>query len=201
MDFAGIKTTLESLGYAVSCFGSAREACDYLDSRVDGTTVGFGGSATLEQMGLFERLAAHNDVAWHQHLPRGADTKSERKKAHEARVYFSSVNALAETGEIINIDRTGNRLASLCYGHEKLYLVIGRNKISPDFASALHRARNVAAPLNARRLGVKTPCSAKADRCYDCKSPESLCRGLLVFWRRLAGTDTEIILIDEDLGY
>ena len=201
MDFARIKTTLESLGYAVSCFENAQEASEYLDSRVDGTTVGFGGSATLEQIGLFERLAAHNDVAWHQQVPKSMDKKHERKKAHEARVYFSSVNALAETGEIVNIDRTGNRLASTCYGHEKLYLVVGRNKITPDFASALHRARNVAAPLNARRLGVKTPCAAKADRCYDCKSPDRICSAQVIYWKKMNHMDMEVVLIDEDLGF
>ncbi len=201
MDFTRIKKTLEGLGYAVSCFESKEEACDYLDALVDGTTVGFGGSVTLQQMGLFERLAAHNDVAWHQNVPKGTDTKPIRAKEHDARIFFSSVNGMAETGEIINIDNTGNRVAATWYGREKLYLVVGRNKIAPDYESALYRARNVAAPQNAKRLGVNTPCALKGDRCYDCKSPARICRGLSVFWECLAGSNIEIVLINEDLGY
>ncbi len=201
MDFSALKGTLEGLGYAVSCFASAVEACDYLDGQVDGTTVGFGGSVTLDQMGLFERLSAHNEVAWHHKSHKGPGLKAELQKAHAARVYWSSVNALAETGEIVNIDNTGNRVGSTWYGHEKLFLVVGRNKIVPDFAGALHRARNVAAPRNAQRLGKKTPCAQKADRCYDCNSPDRICRGLSVFWRCLAGASIEVVLIDEDLGY
>ncbi len=201
MDFTGIRKTLEGLGYAVSCFESARDACAYLDGKVDGTTVGFGGSVTLAQLGLFDRLAAHNDVAWHQNVPKGTDTRPIRLKENAARVYFSSVTALAGTGEIINIAGTGNRTAATWYGRDKLYLVVGRNKIAPDYESALFRARNVAAPLNAKRLGVKTPCAEKGDRCYDCKSPARICRGLSVFWRCPSGSDIEVVLIDEDLGY
>ncbi len=115
-------------------------------------------------------------------------------------MYLSSVNALAETGEIINIDGAGNRVASTLYGHQKVYLVISRNKLAEDYESALWRARNIAAPKNAQRLNRKTPCAVKADRCYDCKSPERICCGLVVLWRPMMGQDIEIILVDEDLG-
>ena len=87
------------------------------------------------------------------------------------------------------------------YGHRKVYLVIGRNKLAEDYDSALWRARNVAAPKNAQRLNCKTPCAVKGDRCYDCKSPDRICCGLVVLWRPMMGQDIEIILVDEDLGY
>ena len=77
----------------------------------------------------------------------------------------------------------------------------GKNKVSPDFHSALHRARNVVAPKNAQRLGRKTPCAAKADHCYDCDSPERICRGLTVLYRKMNRMDMEVILIDQELGY
>ena len=118
-----------------------------------------------------------------------------------ADIYISSVNGIAETGEIINIDNTGNRVAAVSYGPEKIYLVIGKNKIAPDYESALYRARNVASPLNAKRLNRKTPCAAKGDRCYDCNSPERICRNLSVFWEKPTGAEYEVILIDENLGY
>ena len=73
-------------------------------------------------------------------------------------------------------------VAAVFYGHEKVYLVAGINKIAEDEAQALYRARNIAAPRNAQRLGSKTPCAAKGDRCYDCSSPQRICRGLSVLW-------------------
>ena len=119
-----------------------------------------------------------------------------------ADVYLLSANAIAaESGELISIDGTGNRVASTLFGHEKVYFVAGRNKVSPDFDSALYRARNVVAPKNAQRLHRKTPCAAKADRCYNCNSPERICRGLVVHYRKMNSMEMEVVLVDQDLGY
>ena len=113
------------------------------------------------------------------------------------------MNALAETGELVNIDGTGNRVASTLFGHEEVYFIVGANKIAPDYDSALWRARNIAAPLNARRLHRKTPCAqGETLRCYDCRSPERICNGLSVLWRPLGGVgETLVCLVGEDLGY
>ena len=117
-------------------------------------------------------------------------------------VYLSSVNGLAETGEIVNIDGTGNRVASTIFGHDVVYLIVGRNKIAPDYEKALWRARNIAGPKNAQRLGKATPCAARGDKCYDCDSPQRICRSLVTFWRKSGGIPkVEIVLVDEDLGY
>ena len=176
--FDAVKKNLEERGYTVSCFATAAEAAEYLDGRINGTTVAFGGSVTLAEMGLYEKLATHNEVLWHQKPAEGKTGKEIRDAAISTEVYVSSVNGLAETGEIINIDGTGNRVASTYYGHERVFLVVGKNKLAPDYDGALWRARNVAAPKNARRLGRKTPCALNGDRCYDCTSPERICRGL-----------------------
>lgn len=201
MNFETVQKNLEELGYLVSCFANAGEAAEYLDGQIDGKTVGFGGSMTLEQMGLYEKLVSHNDVSWHQRMPQGQTDKEVRLAENAAQIYVSSVNGLAETGEIINIDGNCNRVASIFYGHEKVYLVVGENKIAKDYDSALWRARNIASPLNAKRLGVKTPCAKKADRCYDCKSPQRICRGLSVLLSKPMSGDFEVILIHENLGY
>ena len=201
MTFETIQKNLEQNGFAVRCFDTAKEAADYLDCQIDGKTVGFGGSMTLEEMGLYERLQTHNDVRWHHRIPEGKTMKELRDAANEAEVYISSVNGLAETGEIINIDATGNRVAAIFYGHAKVYLVVGENKIAADYDQALWRARNIASPLNARRLGKKTPCAVRADRCYNCKSPDRICRGLSVLWSKPLPGDFEVILIHEKLGY
>lgn len=193
-DFQTLKENLEAEGFIVSCFATAGEAADYLDSRLDGRTIGIGGSMTVREMGLAQRLEGHNQIVWHW-------TGDSAKEAVQTQIYISSVNGIAETGEIINIDGTGNRVASGLFGHEKVYFIVGRNKIAPDYEAALWRARNIAAPKNAQRLGVKTPCAAKGDRCYNCKSPDRICRALTVYWERPLSMEFEVVLVDEDLGY
>ena len=194
-DLKKLSGTLEELGYTVRCFDTAAQAADYLDRQIDGRTVSFGGSVTLQEMGLYPRLSTHNQVVWHWEGGSLAD-------AMTTDVYISSVNGLAETGEIINIDGTCNRVASTLFGHQTVYLVVGRNKIAPDYESALWRARNIAAPKNAQRLGKKTPCAAKGDRCYNCKSPERICKALTVLWGKPGGVEhMELILVDQELGY
>ena len=195
MAFETVKKNLEARGFSVSTFSTAAEAAAYLDSAIDGTTVGIGGSMTVQQMGLHEKLAAHNEVHWHW-----TDGPEARTKAAHADVYITSANGLTENGEVINIDGAGNRVASTLYGHKRVYFIIGRNKLAPTYDEALWRARNIAAPKNAQRLGKKTPCAVKGDRCYDCKSPDRICRGLVVLWGPSMGVETEIVLVDEDLG-
>lgn len=201
MNFSIVEKNLKDRGYAVTVFETAAEAVTYLDIQIDDQTVGFGGSVSLEQMKLFEALQSHNTVFWHQKVPAGKTKTEVRIAAGKTDIYISSVNGLAETGEIINIDGTCNRVASIFYGHEKVYLVIGKNKLEKDYDRALWRARNIASPLNAKRLGMKTPCAVKGDKCYDCKSPERICRGLSVLWGKPLTGEFEIILINEDLGY
>lgn len=201
MDFSTIKTNLESLGYVVSIFENSIQAVEYLDDQIDKKTVGFGGSVTLEQIGLYDKLSAHNRVSWHHRLAEGQKSSEVRLKANAAQIYISSVNGIAQTGEIVNIDGNCNRISAICYGHEKVYLVIGKNKIAKDFEGALYRARNIAAPRNAYRVKAKTPCAVKADKCYNCRSPQRICRVLTVWWQVPLTGEFEVILIDEDLGY
>lgn len=200
MIFDTVKRNLEKRCYKVSCFETSAEAADYMCSQIKGKSVGFGGSVTVTKMGLYERLGENNKVIWHQRMPEGKTDKQVRIEANNADVYISSVNALAETGEIVNIDGICNRLAGIFYGHEKVYLVIGKNKLTKDYDSALWRAKNVAAPLNAKRLNMNTPCAIKGDRCYDCSGPERICCGLSVLWSKPSRDEVEIILINEELG-
>ncbi len=201
IDMIGLEHNLHALGYEVHCFDTGSEAADYLDSVIDQQSVGFAGSMTLDQIGIYDRLIKHNKVYWHHRVGKGMSIDEMRKKASTADIYLSSVNAVSQNGEIVNIDGTCNRVASLFYGHKKVYLVIGMNKIEADYEHALYRAKNIAAPKNAKRLGVDTPCAIKADRCYDCKSPQRICRGLAVLWEKPMSGEYEIILVKEDLGY
>ena len=130
--FDKVSEALKSRGFAVSRFGTAAEAAEYLNRSIDNKTVGFGGSVTLQEMGLYETLGSHNQMVWH--WQGGPEL---RREAMTTQVYLTSVNGLAETGELINIDGSGNRVAGSLFGHEKVYLVVGRNKIAPTYEEAL----------------------------------------------------------------
>jgi L-lactate utilization protein LutB len=193
--------SLERLGYTVKVFDGKEQATDYLASSLQGKTIGLGGSVSIGQMGLYERLQESNTVLWHLRLSAGDDVMQVRKDAARAEVYITSVNGISEAGEIVNIDNTGNRVAAATFGCEKVYFVVGKNKIAPTLEAAIDRARNIAAPLNAKRLGLKTPCAVRGDKCYDCDSPQRICRNLSVFWKKPTGCEYEVLLINEALGY
>lgn len=201
MEFTKLKNSLECLGYIVSEFNDAKEATAYLSNQLSDKTIGIGGSVTVEEMQLFDALVSHNEVYWHMRSPENMSAMEVRRRANLADYYISSVNGIAETGEIINIDNTGNRVSAISFGHDKVYFIIGENKIASSYEEALDRARNVAAPLNAKRLGVKTPCAIKGVKCYDCKSPQRICRNFSVLWEKPTGSEYEVILIHEKLGY
>ena len=201
MDFSVIKSNLEKHGFIVSCFSNAQDANTYLDAQIDGKSIGFGGSVTLDQLGVLSLLEKHNKVLYRFDNPDGKSPAEVMKDALIADVFLTSANGIAETGEIINIDGNCNRVAGELYGHQKVYIIVGNNKIAPDFDSALWRARNIAAPKNAQRLHKNTPCAVNADRCYNCSSPERICKGLVVLWRKPTNCPYEVVLIDEELGF
>ena len=199
MAFETVKKHLEDNGFTVSVFATGEEAAAYLNQAINGVTVGCGGSQTLKSLNLYTSLAAHNTLYYHSISD---DRETAMKNAAVADVYLLSANGIAEnTGEIISIDGIGNRVASSLFGHKKVYFVAGKNKISPDFESALYRVRNVVAPKNAQRLNCKTPCAAKGDKCYNCNSPGRVCRGLVVHYKKMMSMEMEVVLIDQELGY
>lgn len=193
--------SLRKRSFSVAYFDTAAEAADYLDRSIDGKTIGVGGSVTLQEMGLYDKLSTHNQMFWHWYASPDVSMQETHRMAATAQIYLSSANAIAATGEILNIDGTGNRVASTLYGHEKVYIVAGVNKIAENYDAALWRARNIASPKNAQRLAKKTPCALKGDKCYDCSSPERICRGLVVLWEPMLSMETEVVLVGESLGY
>ncbi|MCD7897237.1 MAG: lactate utilization protein [Planctomycetaceae bacterium] len=197
MDYAAIQANFEKHGFTTRLFSSADEARNFFVETLDKQTIGFGGSITLKELGLFEALSERNAVVWHNRTGHAFDV---RRLANCARVYITSANAVSETGEIVNIDGTGNRVAMTAFGPDTCYYVVGRNKITPDLASALDRSRNIAAPLNAKRLGAKTPCAARGDRCYNCDSPGRICRITTIIDRAPFSMKSEIVFVDAALG-
>ena len=189
---------LENRGFRVHRFASGAEAAEFLVQTLYGTSIGIGGSVTIDTLGVYDRLCESNEVFWHwkNHAP------ETRERAGKAETYLCSANGVSENGEIVNIDGFGNRVAGTIYGPERVFLVVGRNKIAPDLTGAIDRARNIAAPLNARRLNRHTPCAVGEPRCHDCRSPEKVCGVMTVFFMPPTSIkEFHVILVDEDLGY
>lgn len=121
---------LEKRGFEAVFFETSKEAVEFMVERISGKSVGIGGSLTVKEMGLDEALSKENAVFWHwdaKLVEKLGGAKAVRDQAQDAQVYVSSVNAIARTGQIVNIDGTGNRIASLAYGHEEVYLLVGKN--------------------------------------------------------------------------
>lgn len=200
MDEAIFVQNLIRRGYAVSVFDTGADAAAYLDSAIDGKTVGFGDSQTMLDMHLYEKLARHNVVHDPMHRPEGESFRETARKTLLTDVFLTSLNAMSETGELINIDGTGNRVAGSLFGHEKVYFVVSLKKLCPTLDDAIYRARNVAAPQNAARHGFHNPCAVKGDRCYDCAARDRICNALVVHYRKMRGIEMEVVLIREPLG-
>lgn len=166
--------------------------------------VGVGGSFTLREIGLVRALVERgNPVAdhWNQGLT-GEKLKEVKRSQLTADVFISSSNAITMDGKLINADGAGNRVASIIFGPRKVIIVAGVNKIVKDVDEGLKRIRNVVAPMNANRLGRKTPCGLTGI-CVEeqCESPERICNIITIVERRPSETDTIIVLIGEKLGY
>ena len=190
---------LQNNGYKVSFFESSTAAVEYIVENVRGVKVGFGDSASIASLNLSEHLLKYNSVVDPSKYS-GSEFFEIAKESILTDVFITSVNGAAETGELVNIDGTGNRIAGSLFGHKKVFFVFGTNKIEPSLEKAIWRARNIAAPQNAKRLGRKTPCAVKGDKCYNCSSVDRICNSLNIYLKKMEGVEAEIIIIDESLG-
>ncbi|MBQ0041140.1 MAG: lactate utilization protein [Clostridiales bacterium] len=208
---ADINKTIKSLeynGYTVKRFDSAEAAAEWLDEVIDGAVVGFGDSKTIIKMELYRRLHSHNKC-YDPNQSRGNEDVFHElgRRAMVCDVFLTSVNAMSETGEMVNIDGTGNRVAGSLFGHKVIYFIVGTNKIEPSLDAARERARNYAGPMNALKYDLPTPCVAHYKqtgeyKCFDCNCPERICNAEVIYRKRMSYLDDAIVvLIDEELGF
>ena len=164
----------------------------------EGATVAMGGCQSAHDIGLVEALKGGG----RNYIDRegAADKRAAMLAAYDADVYLASANAITEDGILVNIDGNSNRVSAIAYGPRKVLFVVGMNKVCPDFDSALKRARGVAAPINAQRFGLDTPCS-KTGSCMDCKSPDSICCQFLVTRFSRHPGRIQVILVNDVLGF
>ncbi|MDR2355961.1 MAG: lactate utilization protein [Clostridiales Family XIII bacterium] len=200
------KRTTEALtrnGFKSRYFETADEARAALVDSIDPSeTVAAGGSVTIRSMGIKEALAAKGiKLLLHSDASAPEERAETLKRAAVTDVYLSSINALTADGVILNIDGIGNRVASTVFGHRRVFYLAGVNKITGNLQEAFIRLKNVATPLNAKRLNRKTPC-AVTGKCENCDAPERLCRATVIIERPTTGTEEiSVFLIGETLGY
>jgi L-lactate utilization protein LutB len=169
-----------------------------------GAKVGVGGSVTVRELGLIEALLKRGTPVadhWRSGLTQ-AEKRDIRRSQLTCDVFISSTNAVTMDGKLVNVDGTGNRVASMIFGPRKVIIVAGANKIVKDLDAALFRIRNVAAPMNARRLNHKSPCGTTG-LCNEeeCDSNERLCNIITILERRPSETETTVLLVGEKLGF
>lgn len=204
-----IQKTLESLkkNYVTGHFvESASEALELIKpSVVSGLTVASGNSLTLRQTGIFDYLASgQREARFINQFEAGLSFEENRRRKKEglgADVYVSGANALTEDGKICCLDGGGNRVAAILFGPDKVFMVVGRNKIVKNEAAAWKRIRQVVAPQTAVLLGRDLPCVADG-RCHDCADPARFCRYYVTVNGQMERDKDRIvvIVIDQDLG-
>jgi hypothetical protein len=190
----------------IACYAASREEASKMilgmvpvDARV-----GVGGSVTLREIGLLERLVGRGNPVidhWRPGLS-GAELKEMKRSQLYADVFLCSSNAVTMDGKLLNTDGTGNRVAAMIFGPRRVIVVAGVNKIVANVDEGLRRIRNVAAPMNAKRLGRKSPCGLTGVCAEDeCEPPERLCHITTILERRPKETDFTVVLVGERVGY
>ena len=168
-----------------------------------GTTVFRCGSMTAVGMGLWEAIAALPEVnlidPYRPELS-PAEGLELRRQGLTADVMIASTNAITLDGKLVNLDGMGNRVAAMAFGPKKVILVVGMNKVAPDLESAVARVKHYAAPVNAIRLGIKTPC-VETGLCSDCKTPQRICNMWSTIEGHMIKDRIHVKLVCEDLGY
>jgi len=166
-----------------------------------GSEVGCGGSMTVRELGLIERLRERSDtVLAHDPSMSFQETMEVRRRSLQCKFYLCSSNAITLKGELVNTDGIGNRVCGMTFGPSTVVVVAGANKLVADLDEAMARIRSVAAPANAIRYNLDTPC-VKRGQCADCRSDASICRVTLITSMRPMLTDLKVILVPEDLGF
>ncbi len=164
----------------------------------EGSTVTMGGGMSVHEIGLVKALKAGP----YDYIDRdeASDRRAAMLAAYGADVFLTGANAMTEDGVMVNIDGNANRVSAIAYGPKKVIVVAGMNKICSDLDGAMKRARNVAAPVNAQRFGLSTPCS-KTGSCFDCKSPDTICcQFLITRFSRHTGR-IHVTLVNDELGF
>ena len=195
-----LASRLEANNFGVTVMETAEEAAEFIKNQIpSGASVGVGGSVTLDELGLIDWLRDNPEVKFIDRY-RTDDRKKAFHDALLADVFLMSTNAVTMEGFLYNIDGTGNRLAALIYGPDKVYVIAGANKIVKDLDEAKTRVEQIAAPANCVRLNKDNPC-VKMGECMHCNHESTICNQYVVTRRSGEKGRIHIILVNEELGY
>ena len=163
--------------------------------------VSWGGAATVDELGVKEALRQRGQAVIDRDTAKDAQERQQMlKQALTCDTFLMGSNAISADGQLVNIDGTGNRVAALCFGPTQVVVVAGMNKVAGDLDGAMRRAREVAAPMNAQRFPLKTPCVANG-LCGDCKGPDSICAQIVTTRLCKPAGRIKVVLVGEDLGF
>ncbi len=188
-------------GFDFHYFETCSDAIEYILHMIpEGVSIGFGGSVSVKESGLLNALQQKKYNLFHRELRPDIPYDKIYKIMHNCDWFVTSTNALTETGELVNIDGRGNRVAAMIDGPSEVLVFCGVNKIVPDIMAGIERTRNVATPKNCIRLNKKTPC-AVTGKCEHCNSPDTICKTTVIMHHPTTGSNVHIILVNQDLGY
>lgn len=197
------RDALKKNGFDAHLFKSGEEAKKGVMDMISGyETFGVAGSDTVRSLGIVDELTSMGKTVYDHWRPGISPEESMNYRLNQGRCdcFLCSANAVSATGEIINIDGAGNRIAASMFGPKKVVIISGMNKVAVDFDSAMKRAKEVAAPLRAKDFNIKPPC-VETGICNDCHSPQRICNITTIFHRRPMLTDMSVVLVGENLGY
>lgn len=180
--------------YAEDKEAALKQALELIE---ENSTISMGGCMSAHEIGLVQALQEGN----YQYLDRSKmEPREGLLAAYDSDVFLSSANAMTSDGILVNIDGNSNRVSCIAQGPKKVIFIVGMNKVCDDFDSAMKRARNVAAPINAQRFEVTPPCK-ETGKCFDCKSPDTICcQFLITRYSRHTGR-IHVILVNDNLGF
>ena len=180
--------------YAEDKEAALKQALELIE---ENSTISMGGCMSAHEIGLVQALQEGN----YQYLDRSKmEPREGLLAAYDSDVFLSSANAMTSDGILVNIDGNSNRVSCIAQGPKKVIFIVGMNKVCDDLDSAMKRARNVAAPINAQRFEVKIPCK-ETGKCFDCKSPDTICcQFLITRYSRHTGR-IHVILVNDNLGF
>ncbi len=184
------------------CATSQEAVSKVMDLIADGSSVTWGGSMTVRDMGIPQALKERGtlEVLDRDTVSDPAQKQQMYLRAFSADVFLSSANAISEDGVIVNIDGNGNRVAAISWGPKKVIFIIGLNKVASTVETAIARARSTASPINAQRFDIATPCRLDG-MCHNCNSPESICSYIHLLRNSRTQGRHIVVLVGEDLGY
>ena len=166
-----------------------------------GHVVSWGGATTVDELGVKDALRQRGQAVIDRDTAKDAQERQQMlKQALTCNTFLMGSNAISADGQLVNIDGTGNRVAALCFGPDQVIVVAGMNKVAGDLDGAMRRARQVAAPMNAQRFPLKTPCVANG-LCGDCKGPDSICAQIVITRMCKPAGRIKVVLVGEDLGF